>query len=142
MKLSDLIQERSRKARIVEDCTKLIDQQVAAKGGISGFALKAAYGVVKGIDASYIAGAISRLLPEMLHALDPLWMEGIQAGNPVDHLVQQRSRAADAVLAVTDARAKNANGIVRSSYGKLRQSVKGDVEDAIPGLAEILGKHL
>lgn len=119
-----------------------MDEQVASKSGLSGLALKAAYGVVKGIGPNYISGALERLLPETFSALAPLWEEGIQVGNPVDHLSQNRARAADLILSVTDTKIERAkNGIVRASYQKFRQSVKPDVEEAVPGLALIIQEH-
>lgn len=143
MSLSDQISDQNTKANLVADCAKLMDEQVAAKSGISGLALKAAYGVVKGIEPSYISGAIERLLPEALAALDPIWSEGVQLGDPVQHLSQNRSRTADMLLSITDAKIeKSKNGAVRASYNKLRKSVKNDVEEAVPGLATILGNHV
>lgn len=143
MGLSETLNDQTIQSGIVDDCTKLIDTQVAAKSGLSGLALKATYGVVKGAGAGYIPGAIGRILPDVFTALDPIWNEGLQTGDPVGHLIQNQERTADMVLSVTDARiAKSNNGIVRSSYNKLRQSVKGDVEAAVPGLAKILGTHV
>ena len=142
MRFSDIVKDKSVKAGIVADCTKLIDEQVTAKGGLSGLALKTAYRVVKGIGPQYIPGAVGRLLPEVFDALDPMWNEGLQAGDPVEHLIQNRSRTADMLLSVTDNRIKRSDGVIRSSYNKLRKSVKGDVEDAIPGFAKIIGNHV
>ncbi|MGJ3251671.1 MAG: DUF6918 family protein [Elainellaceae cyanobacterium] len=142
MELSDSLKDKTIKARIVADCVTLIDEQVAAKSGLSGMGMKAAYGAVKGVKPGYISVAIARLLPDTLAALDPMWSEGIQTGNPVNHLIQNRSRTADMILSVTDARIqKSGNGIVRSSYNKFRKSVKGDIENAVPGLAQIIGNH-
>ncbi|HEY9659067.1 MAG TPA: hypothetical protein V6C65_11490 [Allocoleopsis sp.] len=143
MGLSDKIHDQTVRANLVADCAKLMDEQVAAKNGISGLALKAAYGVVKGVGPTYIPGALHRLLPDALAALDPMWNEGIQLGDPVQHLIDNRSRTADTLLSITDTKIeKSKNGAVRASYSKLRKSVKGDVEEAVPGLAKILGTHV
>ncbi|MDB9525712.1 hypothetical protein PN498_06910 [Oscillatoria sp. CS-180] len=142
MKLSDVIKDRSVKASIVEECTDLIDDQVSSKGGISGMALKTAYRVVKGVGPTYVPGAVGRVLPEAFKALDPMWNEGLQAGDPVGYLVEHRSRTADVILSVTDARVKKASGVVAGAYNKLRKSVKGDVEEAVPSLASIINKHV
>lgn len=143
MALSDKIGDQNTQTSLVADCTKLIDEQVAAKGGMSGLAIKAAYGVVKGVEPGYISGAIQRLMPEILIALDPMWNEGVQAGDPVEYLIQNRSQTADTLLGITDAKIqKTKNGAVRASYNKLRKSVKNDVEEAVPGLAKILGTHV
>lgn len=142
MALSEIIQDQAVRDSIVEDCTQLIDKQVSAKSGLSGMALKATYGVVKNVGAGYIPGAIRRMLPEVCASLDPMWEEGVQAGDPVQYLSQNQGRAADAILAVTDRRAGNTSSkVVRSSYNKLRDSVKGDVEAAVPQVAQILGQH-
>jgi hypothetical protein len=61
----------------------------------------------------------------------------------VEYLTQNRSRAADALLGITDARIERSkNGIVRGAYNKLRNSAKNDVEEAIPGLAKIIDNHI
>jgi len=142
MGLCDTIQDKSVRTSIAKDCAQLMDKQVAAKSGISGMALKAAYKVIKGVGAGYIPRAISHLLPDTCAALEPLWNEGIQAGDPVEYLAQNRSIAADQILSVTDSHIeKSKNKVVRSSYNMLRKSVKNDVEEAVPGLAEILGNY-
>jgi hypothetical protein len=143
MSIANVVTDQNVQASLVEDCVKLIDEQVAAKNGISGMALKAAYGVVKGVEPGYISNAVQRLLPSILNALDPMWAEGVQAGDPVQYLTEQRSRTADMVLSITDAKIERSkNGAVRASYGQFRKSVKGDVENAVPGLAKILGTHI
>jgi hypothetical protein len=142
MKLSDMIDNPAVKTDIVEDCIKLIDAQVASKGGLGGMALKTAYKVVNGVGAGYVAGAIGRMLPETFVALTPIWNEGLQTGNPVNYLTEHRSRTADIILGVTDARLHRANSAVTAAYKQLRKSVKQDVELAVPELASIIGNHM
>ena len=142
MGLIDGLDDPKKTAKLVADCVNLIDEQVSAKSGLSGLGLKDAYAAVNGIKPNYIAGAIEALLPETLVALDPIWSEGIQTGTPAEYLIQNRSRAADAVLSITDARIETSQrALVRSSYKKLRKSVKNDVEEAIPGLARIIDNY-
>ncbi len=142
MGLSEGLNDPNKAASIVADCVKLMDEHVAGKGGLGGLGLKAAYGTVKGVRPGYIDGAIDRLLPQALDALDPIWSEGVQTGDPVGYLSQNRSRTADALLGITDARIeKTSNGIVRGAYSKLRGSAKSDVEEAVPGLAKIIDKY-
>jgi hypothetical protein len=142
MGLIDGLNDPNKKAKFVADCVNLIDEQVSAKSGLSGLGLKTAYAAVNGIKPNYIAAAIEALLPETLVALDPIWSEGIQTGTPVEYLIQNRSRTADAVLSVTDARIETSQrAIVRSTYKKLRNSAKNDVEEAIPGLARIIDNY-
>ncbi|MEA5466023.1 DUF6918 family protein [Leptothoe sp. PORK10 BA2] len=142
MGLSEKIQDQAVRANIAADCAKLIDKQVAAKGGLSGMAMKTAYGVIKGVGAGYIPGAIERLLPDACKALEPMWQEGTATGDPVQFLSDHSERTADSILSVTDARIANTNnGVVSATYKKLRKSVKNDVEAAVPDLAQILSSH-
>ncbi len=142
MGLSDNLNDPNKKPSVVADCVKLIDEQVKAKSGLSGMAWKAAYGAVKGVMPNYIEGAIDRLLPEASVALESIWNEGLQTGDPVAYLIENRSRTADALLSITDTRIeKTNNGIVRGSYNQLRKSAKNDVEEAVPGLAKIIDNH-
>ena len=142
MGLADIIEDKSVRANIIEECIQLIDEQMASKRGISGLALKTAYKVVNGVGPKYVSGAIGRLLPEVFKALDPIWDEGLQAGDPVEYLIQNKSRVADMLLGITDARIqKTSNKVIRSPYNKIRKSVKGDVEEAVPGLARIIETH-
>ncbi|WP_017316709.1 DUF6918 family protein [Mastigocladopsis repens] len=142
MGLSDGLSNPDKKNMVVADCTKLIDTQVATMGGVSGLALKAGYAAVKGIAPNYCTQAIGRLLPQAFAALDPIWSEGKQTGDAVEHLTQNRSRTADALLGVTDARIeKSKNTTVQGVYNKLRNSAKKHVEEAVPGLAKIIDNY-
>lgn len=142
MGLSNGLNDPNKKASVVADCVKLIDDQVATKGGLSGLGLKAAYATVNGVKPNYIARAVEGLLPEVLSVIDPIWSEGTQKGDPVGYLSQNQSRTADAILSITDAKIeKSNNGIVRGAYNRLRSSAKKDVEEAIPGLAKIIDNY-
>ncbi len=142
MALSDKINDPAKKATVVADCCTLVDEEVATKGGISGLAVKAGYSAVKGIKPGFIAHVVESLLPEFAKALDPLWDEGVAKGQPAAHLVANKARAADALLGVTDGKAKSAkSSVVRGTYDKLRGSAKKHVEDAVPRLSRLLEKH-
>ncbi len=142
MKLSDGLLDSNKKAIVVDDCCKMIDAQLASKSGISGIALKTAFAALKGVKPGYIPEVVENLLPECFKALDPLWSEGVQKGDPVEHLVSSPDRTADALLSVTDARIKlSKRQIVRGTYEKLRGSAKKHVEEAVPDLAKVIDKY-
>jgi len=142
MGLKDSLTNPAVKENVITDCRQLMDEQVAAKKGLGGIALKAAYSAVKGISPGYLSKAVDVLLPEICAALNPMWQAGADAGNPAEHLVAHKSEAADQILGITDARIERSkNKVVRGAYGKLRKSVKGDVEAAIPGLANIIKSY-
>ncbi|MBR8836783.1 MAG: hypothetical protein DSM106950_22895 [Stigonema ocellatum SAG 48.90 = DSM 106950] len=143
MGLSDGLLNPNKKAMVVDDCCNMIDKQLASKSGISGMALKTAFAALKGIKPGYIPEVVEQLLPECFTALDPLWSEGVEKGDPVEHLVSSRSEAADALLGITDARIKlSKRAIVRGTYEKLRSSAKKHVEEAVPDLALVIDKYV
>ena len=142
MGLSDQVLSPNNKAMVVDDCCKMIDQQLAAKSGMSGIAIKTAFSALKGVKPGYIPYIVEQLLPQFLTALDPLWNEGIEKGDPAGHLVASRSETADAMLGITDARVKNTQRqIIKGTYEKFRGSAKKHVEEAVPDLAKIVDKY-
>jgi hypothetical protein len=143
MGLGDVINDPKKKPAIVADCCTLIDEEVAAKGGLSGLAVKAGYAAVKGVKPGFVREVVEKLLPEFSTQLDPLWDEGKKAGNAEDFLKANRSRVADALLSVTDQKSKYAkSSVVRGTYEKLRGSAKKNVEEAVPRLGRLLTKHV
>ncbi|WYL96931.1 MAG: hypothetical protein HEQ35_26900 [Gloeotrichia echinulata IR180] len=142
MGLSDELLNSNNKALIVADCCTMIDAQLASKSGVSGMALKAAFAALKGVKPGYIPDVVESLLPPCFTALDPIWSEGVQQGEPVEYLTANSSRTADALLGVTDAKVKNTKRqIVRGTYDKFRNSAKKHVEEAVPDLAKVIGKY-
>ena len=112
------------------------------KNGLSGLAMKTAYRALKGLGSEYIPNMLHKLLPQAVEAIDPMWEEGLNIGDPVQHLSQKRSETADALLGITDSKLSNAkNKIAIAAYKQVRKSVKSDVEKAVPGLAQIFHTH-
>ena len=142
MALSDGLNDPNKKNMVVADCCTMIDEQTASKQGLSGIAVKTAYRAMKGIKPGFIAYAVEQLLPQCFTAIDPIWSEGVQKGDPVEHLIANRSETADALLSVTDVRVKKAkSSLLRGSYDKLRGSAKTHVEEAVPQLARVIDKY-
>jgi hypothetical protein len=142
MALIDGLADNNKREKLVTDLNKLLDKQVASIGGISGMAIKTGYAAIKGISPSYSAGAINRLLPESFAALEPMWEEGLKTGDAVGYLTNNSSQTADAILSVTDIRIqKSSNSTIKGVYNKLRGSVKKHVENAVPGLAEVINDY-
>lgn len=141
--LPEVLTSDAKKPRVVEDCCALIDAEVKDKGGISGLAIKAGYGAVKGVKPGFVKNVVTDLLPEFALALDPLYQEAKSAGQPLAAFFASHSDSvAEALLAITDAKAqKSKNGLVKGTYEKLRGSAKKNVEAAIPRLGKMLESH-
>jgi len=142
--LSDVLGDATKKNVIVEDCLELLDAEVKDKGGLSGLAVKAGYGAVKGIRPGFIRQVVTDLLPDFAKAIDPIWQDGKDAGKKTpEYFAANSERVADALLAITDEKAKRAkSGVVKSTYEKLRGSAKKNVEQAVPRLGKLVEKHV
>jgi hypothetical protein len=141
--LPEALTSDSKKGAVVEDCVALIDAEVADKGGLTGLAIKAGYKAVQGIKPGFVKQVVVDLLPEFAQALDPIYQEAKTKGGSVrDHFNSNTPRVADALLGITDERAKRSkSGLVKGTYEKLRGTAKKNVEAAVPRLSAMIEKH-
>lgn len=127
---------------VIDEACLVLDAEVADKSGLSGMAVKAAFSVIKGVKPGFIRQAVDHLLNDFLDAIEPLHREAVEKGvKPGEHLRAQSDRVAEALLAVTDEKAKRAeNPVVLKTYEKLRPSAKKHVEAAMPRVGKLLDK--
>jgi hypothetical protein len=132
-----------KREKLIDDGLKVLDEEVGDKGGISGLAVKTAYKVVKGIKPGFLREVVDHLLNDFLDALNPIYQEAVeQKKKASQHLTANSSRAADALLAVTDRRAEKAQrAMIKSTYDKLRPMAKKQVEAATPRMGQLLDRH-
>jgi hypothetical protein len=142
--LTDILGAGAKRSAVVDDACRVLDDEVKDKSGLTGIAIKAAYGVVKGISPGFVREVVDGLLDDFLKSLDPLYQEAVAKGaKPGAHLQANSGRVADALLAVTDGRAARAQrAVIKSAYEKLRSSAKKQVEAATPRLGALLERHL
>lgn len=138
--------EQSDRETVIQDCVHLIDDEVAAKGGLSGVALKGGYSVVKKLkDGRMIDIAVDKLLDEFADAMSPVYEEFLadKNANKFEAYVSKYStRAANALLSITDGKAARAESkVIKSTYNKLRGSAEKHVIDALPGVGRLIDKH-
>ncbi|MBK7859393.1 MAG: hypothetical protein IPJ65_12380 [Archangiaceae bacterium] len=140
--LADALNDPNKKPAVVADCLTLIDQEVGDKSGFSGLAIKAGFAAVKGVKPGFIKEVVEGLLPKFAEALEPIYQEAKSKSVPTASYMQQNSsRVADALLSITDERAKRASGMVKKSYESLRPNAKKNVEAGIPRLSRLIEKH-
>lgn len=141
--LRDALTDESKRQAVVKDCVDIVDAEVADKRGMGGMAIKAGYAAVKGIKPGFIAKVVNDLLPEFAEALDPIYLEAKEKGEPVAPYFERNSgRVAEALLAITDGKAERSDrGVVKNTYKRLRPSAKQNVEAAIPRLGKLVEKY-
>ena len=119
---------------VVAVFTEVIDAEVVDKFGFGGAVVKAGYAAAKKLGGDFVTSATDRLLPQFASALDPFW--ATKGDQPFGtHLASQPDAAADALLAVTDAKAAGtSHGAAAKVYGSLRGKAKDHVVAALPRL--------
>lgn len=142
-----LLGDGSKRQRILTDCERLIEQEVDGKGGLSGMGIKAAFKIVKAVKPGIIRESMDHLLDDFVRRLEPFYEKHkADGGDPKtfgDALGKQGSAVADALLGITDDKAKRAkNQTLKGAYEKLRPQAKKHVEEAIPRVGRTLGPYL
>ncbi len=140
--LKEQLSTGAKREQVIDDAIKVLDAEVADKGGLTGLAVKGGYKVVQGVRPGFVRDVVGNLLDDFLEAMDPLYQEAKQKGRPAGaYLQENKSRLADALLGVTDRKAARADGMLKKAYEKLRPLAKGQVEAAVPRLSGLLEKH-
>ncbi len=141
--LKELAQEPAKRQQVIDEACRVLDLEVADKSGLSGMAIKAGYKLVQSVKPGFVREVVDNLLDDFLDALDPIYQEAITQGKtPGAHLSENAGRMADALLAITDKRAQNAQrAVIKNMYEKLRPTAKKHVEAAAPRLGAMLDKH-
>ena len=132
-----------KRQQLIDDACRVLDEEVADKSGLGGIAVKAAFSVIKGVKPGFIRQAVDHLTDEFLDVIEPFHREALAKGQkPGDYIRNESGRVAEALLAVTDTKAKRAeNQIVQKTYDKLRPSAKKHVEAAAPRLGQLVNKY-
>jgi hypothetical protein len=143
--LKSILTDPTRRKQVVRDAEQLLEAEVDAKSGLSGLAIKGAFKVVKSFRPGIIPDTIDGLLDDFAARLDPFYQAHATQGagrSLVDYLTERKGELADALLAITDERARHTrHAVLKSAYEKLRPEGKKHVEAAIPGVARLIDKH-
>ena len=140
--LTELVSEPSKRKQLIDEALKVVDLEVSDKTGFGGMAIKAAYAMAKGVAPGIMFKILDNLADDFLDALQPFYDESKQKSVALKALLANRgSEAANALLAITDARARNeSGGALKKGYEKLRPTAEKHVEAAIPRLADLITK--
>jgi hypothetical protein len=139
--LKDILLAPERRPTVVADLQSMVDSEVASKSGMSGFAVKGGYAVVKKVKSGFVPHAIDAMLPEFAQRLEPYFARRDPAtdGSLRTILVENESAVSDVLLAVADRRSRQSGHETASrAYQKLRPQAKKHVEHALPALGDLI----
>jgi len=142
-----LLSDKAKRPQILTDCERLIEDEVASKGGFTGLGIKAAYKVVCAVKPGIIRQSLDGLLDDFVERLEPFYAQhrDLGGGKPsgfADFMAKRPGEIADALLGITDDRARRTtHQTLKGAYEKLRPQAKKHVEEAVPRVARTLS-HL
>jgi len=130
--------------QVIADCYTLIEQEISGKSGISGTAVKLAYKTVNTFMPGHVRHMVESLLPDMVDRLEPYWADFTTSGGSEfgDYLAKHGEEVSQALLSVTDARAKaSGRPTIIKAYGSVRGSATKHVEAALPQVGDLVLKY-
>ena len=143
--LKDLLLAEGKRPTVLDDCTKLIDEEVDSKGGLSGMGIKMAFKTVKMLKPGMIRESVDYLLDDFVEKLEPYFADyqnQAVAGGIEKFVVGKAGPIAETLLGITDARAaRSKTKVIKGAYEKLRPEGKRQVEAAMPRVGRMLAKH-
>ena len=142
--LPEILLAPDTKPQVTADCMTLIQQEVSAKSGVSGTAVKLAYKTANTFASGYLQAMVEKLIPEMADKLQPYWADfaASGAGEFGDYLAKRGDEVSESLLSVTDARAQASNRpTVIKAYKTVRGSAAKHVEAALPDVGELVLKY-
>jgi len=145
--LKEIINDPKVHESVMQDCVRVLDEEVARKSGLTGLAIKAAYKLLKNVQhGRALRKVLEALLPDFMNTLEPYYARYLKEGKGVrwtDFLRPDFERLTDQFLAITDAKSQQSDSqTVKSTYGKLRPKARKEVVASLPALAAMMEKYL
>jgi len=130
--------------QVVADCNALIEHEVSEKSGMSGTGLKVAYKTATTFAPGHVRHILETLLPKMADNLQPFWADFSASGGADfgDYLAKRGDEVAEAMLAVTDARAAaSGRPVIVKAYRSVRGGAAKHIQAALPQVGELVRKY-
>lgn len=145
MSIAEQLLKSPNREALIADASSVLDAEVADKRGLSGKFVKGAFAVVKGFKPGFVPHAIDDLLEDFVRQVEPFyndWKDSGDSRSCSDYFVANGGSVAEALLAITDDRAKKSvNKRLVKTYQKLRPKGREHVVAAMPRVGQLIEKH-
>jgi hypothetical protein len=142
--LQEILLTPDTQPQVTADCLALIKQEVSAKSGVSGAAVKLAYKTVNAFASGYLQSMVETLLPEMVAKLEPYWADFNASGASDfgDYLAKRGDEVSEALLEVTDGlAAQSSRATILKAYRSVRGGAAKHVTAALPAVGALVQKY-
>lgn len=140
--LKEALTAPQTKPAVVADLATLIDRQVGTLGGLSGIAIKTAFGAAKRKDPAVVTKAANAYAGELGEVLQPLWDRFTASGGSDfgSFLSANKGEAETAIMTAVENGAP-ASGPERAMFDRFKPQVTKLLTSALPELGQIIQKH-
>jgi hypothetical protein len=142
--LQEMLLTPDAEPQVLADCQALVESELAAKGGLSGTAVKGAYKVVTTFAPGYYTATLASMLPDVTDVLEPFWADFHQASGADfgDYLAKRGDEVSKALLSVTDHMADiSGRAAIVKAYQLVRGGAGKNIEAALPALGAMVQKY-
>ena len=140
--LVETLKDAGRRRAVVDAGVRVIEQEVSDKSGLSGLAIKGTFKVVQGLKPGFVPQALNHLIDDFAAKIDPFWQDCQDRNEePRGYFIRRGADIANALLSITDDRARRGQGPARTAYEKLRPEGVKHVLSAMPRLADLCRMH-
>ncbi len=142
--LQEILLAPDTQPQVIADCYALIQQKVSDLSGISGTAIKMAYKTVSTVFPGHIRFMVESLVPQLAERLNPYWTDFTASGGAEfgDYLAKRGDEVSEALIAVTDERAKaSGRPVVVKAYNSVRGSATKHIQAALPDVGALVQKY-
>ncbi|MDB5971769.1 MAG: hypothetical protein JWQ90_4219 [Hydrocarboniphaga sp.] len=143
--LADILLVDHQREAVAGDCAKVIERHLNGLRSLRGIALRAGLAMFKTAVPDAIPRIVKKLLPDFAVALEPLHQLFRQSSETDFSLFLNKhsDEATDALTGVIDRRAADSpNEPVKMAYGKLRSSVRSELQAVLPELGKTISSYL
>lgn len=143
MDLVAMLADPSLRQRVIKEGAALVDAEVAKRSGMAGIAIRTGFAAIKKIRPDIVEDSLDKLLPAFAPAIQPHVAAGEASGGVASYFSANASRIADDLLAVTDAKAQNAqNAIMKRTYATLRGQAHKQTTQSVPAVGAWLQTYV
>ncbi len=145
--METLLAEDTR-PRVLDDCVRLVDDEVKAKKGLTGKMIQIGYKAFTSVKPGIVRKATEHLLDDFTRVLDGHYETYLAADQdrrePFTAWARKRdSRIADDLLKITDGIiARSDKKVIRKIYDSLRGTAQRNVAEAVPAVGSLVMRHL
>jgi hypothetical protein len=143
-KLTALLEDPRRDA-VIADVVAAVERHAEQRKGLRGVTLRAGLAWVRGKLPDAIPRTVTRLLPDLVAALEPLHERSLarDGADFARYLKQNPAVVGETMMGIADARVERSTNVaLKAFYARFRGTAEHEAEGLVPALADALAKHL